>query len=956
MDSNLQIISFNVGGLSANKFTELKYFIDCNPNTHIICLQETKFSNISVKQIPGYNCEFKNYVTSNQNIAGGLAIYIKNTINYEHLGVNNQFKSDGSTAIEALAIKLVIDKNRPLILVNLYSRGCDLETLNGLFKELRTIKGPFDVIFTGDFNAHHPAWGSNNSDAEGRAVIEWLDEQDLILLNDGSPTRLNPTGLNSHIDLTAVNARIASASAWATVKDTMGSDHLPQQVTLLNYIAQGTEAQCSGEQKFLLEKANWAQFRDLCSDLSLADVHSQDPNLFCINLTSKILSIAECSIPVSSGKVKARNRVPWWNEACSNAVQARKNALKILKKNPAEHNLLNYRSLKNQAKRVILDAKTQNWKEFCDSAIINKKNTRDFWQKIHRIKGNSFTPVPLLKYKGEIATTPREKAQFLVRHFQSVSSDSNLPVETLNYQKRFETEHQNILNEPGDNSTPLNLPFTITELLSAINSRSNTATGPDKIAYLMFKNMPAITLKIWLNLFNQVYRTGRIPPEWKQATVIPIPKPGKDKNDPNSYRPISLTSHAGKLLEIMVKNRLEHLLESNNILNPFQSGFRKGRSTLDQLARLQHDILSAKNQGQSVLAIFLDLQAAFDLTWTFGILKKLADYGITGYCFHYLRAFLEGRKIQVRVDGELSEVAITDRGTPQGSVISPTLFSLIVNGLPDAVKDSGMVISQFADDSGTWLKGSNMLRLQKRAQAGLDSIWKWAIEWGFKISPTKTVGVLFGDQFQHSLDLNLGGTKIIFEKVVKFLGMYLDKQLTFTHHFKYLAERCERDLNLMRMLRGTGFGSDKNSLLTLYKSLIRPKLDYGAQIYACAKPNALKMVDAIQHKALRIALRALNCTPGALLEEEAGVLPLDLRRKQQSLNFWARVKSRHGSNPVNKLVGTGTFIKGKILKRKHVALPFGASIRTLVEDAGLDKVHVADLRPSKAPPLDAWTH
>ncbi|KAH3791436.1 hypothetical protein DPMN_144922 [Dreissena polymorpha] len=117
------------------------------------------------------------------------------------------------------------------------------------------------------------------------------------------------------------------------------------------------------------------------------------------------------------------------------------------------------------------------------------------------------------------------------------------------------------------------------------------------------------------------------------------------------------------------------------------------------------------------------------------------------------------------------------------------------------------------------------------------------------------------------------------------------------------------------------------------------------------------MVDAIQHKALKIALRALNCTPGALLEEEAGVLPLDLRRKQQSLNFWTRAKSRHGSNPVNKLVGTGTFIKGKILKRKHVALPFGAIIRTLDEDAGLDKVPVADLRPSKTPPpSDAWTH
>ncbi|KAH3823461.1 hypothetical protein DPMN_125262 [Dreissena polymorpha] len=101
---------------------------------------------------------------------------------------------------------------------------------------------------------------------------------------------------------------------------------------------------------------------------------------------------------------------------------------------------------------------------------------------------------------------------------------------------------------------------------------------------------------------------------------------------------------------------------------------------------------------------------------------------------------------------------------------------------------------------------------------------------------------------------------------------------------------------------------------------------------ACAKPNALKMVDAIQHKALRIALRALSCTPGALLEEEAGILPLDLRRNQQSLNFLARAKSRHGSNPVNKLVGTDTFIKGRLLKRKHVALPVDASIWTLVED------------------------
>jgi len=74
MDSNLQIISFNVGGLTVNKLTELKYFTDNNPNTHILCLQETKFSNSTVKHIPGYNCELKCFVNLNHNIAGGLAI------------------------------------------------------------------------------------------------------------------------------------------------------------------------------------------------------------------------------------------------------------------------------------------------------------------------------------------------------------------------------------------------------------------------------------------------------------------------------------------------------------------------------------------------------------------------------------------------------------------------------------------------------------------------------------------------------------------------------------------------------------------------------------------------------------------------------------------------------------------------------------------------------------------
>ena len=440
--------------------------------------------------------------------------------------------------------------------------------------------------------------------------------------------------------------------------------------------------------------------------------------------------------------------------------------------------------------------------------------------------------------------------------------------------------------------------------------------------------MSDISLDLWLLFFNKIWKDGSYPRDWKLACVVPLQKKNKDPADPKSYRPISLTSHPGKLLEGMVKARLERYLESKNIINPFQSGFRKGRSTFDQLVRLQHDVLYAKNRGRSVVAIFLDLEAAFDLAWHSGILYKLKKCGISGRCYQYVRAFLLDRKITVKVGDTLSEAETLTRGTPQGAILSPLLFSLLVNDLPAATEGTGMVISQFADDSGGWLMGSDGQTLQRKAQAGLDSIWRWSQEWGFKISKTKTVGIIFGNKNLKKMDVYLGGTKINFEKTVTFLGMLLDRKFTLLPHIKNLTAKCQRDLNLMRMLRGTDFGSDKNSLLLLYKSLIRPKIDYGAIVYDCASPSALKMLDGIQRKALIIALRALPSTPSVYLELEAGIEPLTLRRELQIVKYWARISSKP-CNPVNAIIGKGFFYKNRY---KNPVLPFGAKTANLVEE------------------------
>uniref|UniRef100_A0A1Y1K316 Reverse transcriptase domain-containing protein n=1 Tax=Photinus pyralis TaxID=7054 RepID=A0A1Y1K316_PHOPY len=110
-----------------------------------------------------------------------------------------------------------------------------------------------------------------------------------------------------------------------------------------------------------------------------------------------------------------------------------------------------------------------------------------------------------------------------------------------------------------------------------------------------------------------------VPSEWKQAVVVPIPKRGKDPLLAQHYRPISLTSCLGKLLEKMVNGRLQTFLERNNIYVPYQTGFRKGRSTIDHLVKLSDRILNTFDSGEHLVGVFFDIKGAYDMTWRYGI-------------------------------------------------------------------------------------------------------------------------------------------------------------------------------------------------------------------------------------------------------------------------------------------------------------------------------------------------
>ena len=185
------------------------------------------------------------------------------------------------------------------------------------------------------------------------------------------------------------------------------------------------------------------------------------------------------------------------------------------------------------------------------------------------------------------------------------------------------------------------------EVKEAIQKSHNTTVGPDEIHYEFLKQLPRRSLDYLLAALNEIWESSKFPDSWRVATIIPIPKPEKNSLYPSNYRPIALTSCLCKTIERMVNKRLVWFIESNNLYTNSQCGFRSQRSTIDHVVRLETSIREANIQRQHLIAVFFDLEKAYETTWRYGIMKDLPNMGLTGRLPNFIKAFLTDRKFQV---------------------------------------------------------------------------------------------------------------------------------------------------------------------------------------------------------------------------------------------------------------------------------------------------------------------
>ena len=193
--------------------------------------------------------------------------------------------------------------------------------------------------------------------------------------------------------------------------------------------------------------------------------------------------------------------------------------------------------------------------------------------------------------------------------------------------------------------------------------KQKKSPGPDGITNEMLINAGKPALYKLLEIFNKTWQElGFLPQSWREATMIPIHKKGKSKTEATSYRPISLTSCVVKLLERIINARMKWYLESEQLLAPQQAGFGEHHCTEDQTTYLAQETEDGFQQYKQTLAIWIDLQKAFDKVWTDGLLLKLKQCGIGGNIYRWIKSYLHNRRARVTVDNAKSKKILLRHG------------------------------------------------------------------------------------------------------------------------------------------------------------------------------------------------------------------------------------------------------------------------------------------------------
>ena len=776
-------------------------------------------------------------------LSGGVAAYIHNEL-ASQMEVKLQF-SNG--AVEVLGL---YSSSENLFLAIIYRQPDDVtgghrSTVNELKPAIDRLQETLNdmgepapnIIVCGDFNLPNSSWSG-----EEKPVAAETDMFDCI------SSFMNVNFLRQHIncathkegntlDLVFTNNNNLLHSYECITPLSSVSDHfIVECKSILGTLPDAAETEKPDKVSpldnlnFFSNDIDWEliskQFEEIEWSTILSD---QSPEMKLDIIMEKICKICIDNIPVRKSLSRTgRPKIPRDRRILMRKRKKISDQLKL--------NLSDTRKNKLNRKLVDIEISLQSSHRAAKSAReikaiqAIKTNPKYFFSYAKKYSKLTTQIGPLLDQNNRYTASSKKMADILSKQYESVFSE---PRDHSVYTDR----------EPSVDCTLTDIVFSEDDIIKAIDELSNnSASGPDGTPAILLKKCKNQLCKPLFVLWRNCLDLGVTPEDLKTAHVIPIFKSGHQGLAAN-YRPIALTSHLIKIFEKIVRNSIAKYLDDNGLFNDSQHGFRQGRSCLSQLLAHFENLLTRLESNGNVDVIYLDFSKAFDKVDHNILLEKLKLLGVNGKIHSWIKSFLLKRTQKVMVNGFLSDPTHVKSGVPQGSVLGPLLFLILISDIDSEVLES--FLSSFADDTRIGMSVSTQKDTEK-LQDDLNKVYVWAVENNMSFNNNKFELIRYGlntllkDSTHY---FGPDGSEIESKPHVKDLGVMMSSNGSFSEH---INKTCEKARDMCSWILRTFSSRSPLLMTTLWKALVQPILDYCSQLWCPIQPGQIKQLEEIQ--------------------------------------------------------------------------------------------------------------
>lgn len=588
----------------------------------------------------------------------------------------------------------------------------------------------------------------------------------------------------------------------------------------------------------IYSRQNFGKFENLANQIDWSQCLTSVDGIK--SFQSKVIDIFNKSFPLRN--IKTKNKKLWITKGIKISGKNLK-SLHTIRKFTSNHIFIGYfNRYRTIYRRVIKKAKEL----YYENRINRSENeSKEYWNIINELRGKR------TKSENPVDIHPHELNTFYTTIAQKLSKNIMSNTDPLTYLKPvLHTEKFKLICTNRDQ---------VQKIFGSIK-KQNTS-GEDNISLRILKKLPGNAIDVLASSINKSFETGVFPSCLKSAIVIPVFK-GGNSTDPSNFRPISLLSILSKVIEKIVKEQLLSYLNTYGIINKNQFGFQNGISTNDAIFSFLETLYLGLNDREVAAAVFCDFSKAFDCVDHGILLRKLDHYGIRGIPLNWFGSMLSERYQSVSVRGDTSQKARVSHGVPQGSVLGPILFLIYVNDLlklPVTAK-----LTAFVDDANALWTSKTLDDFNLTIESDLLSIKQWCDSNKLCFNIQKTNILTFKCAMS---DIKIEDQILENKETVKYLGIYIDKQLKFDSHIDNLAKKISCACYVIRTVtQELGKKIGKNA----YYSLVESHIRYGIAFWGFSPQSSMHTIFILQKRAVRYLCR-VGCRESCrgLFEEEA---------------------------------------------------------------------------------------